>query len=581
MRQTHFLLATIKSLHLTRVKCQPLYIQGGSMEKNWIQHYPKGVSPTIDMTRYKNIFDIFQKSNEKFPQHVAFSNMGVDLTFNQINKMIEWTTSFFQNELKLKKGDVIALQMPNVLQYPVFLFAALKMGLVVVNTNPLYTAKEMLFQFNDSKAKAIVILENFASQLQEILPQTQIQHVVVTSLADLFPFPKSLIVNAVIKYVKKMVPSYRLPNSYKTKDVFKIGQQATSIPVEIKQTDRAFLQYTGGTTGVSKGAILNHSQIIANALQIREWMLPSLKEGEESCITALPLYHIFSLSVNCLAFLGFGCKNILITNPKDIAGFIKTLKTENFTLMTGVNTLFNALMNHADFTSIQFKNLKLSVAGAMALQAPVAHRWLKLTHSKILEGYGLTEASPVVCCNPIDGTDIVGTIGLPLPSTEVKIVDDNDQEVPIGDQGEICCRGPQVMEAYYGREDETQLVLKNGWLYTGDIGTIDANGFVRLVDRKKDMILVSGFNVYPNEVEEVIAAHPGVLEVAAIGVPSESSGEAVKVVVVKKNSSLTEKDVIDFAKKSLTNYKVPKQVEFRSELPKTNVGKILRRALRG
>lgn len=506
--------------------------------------------------------------------------MNVEITFNELYLQVEKMTSFFQHELKLKKGDRIAIQMPNLLQYPVVLFASLKAGLIIVNTNPLYTASEMLHQFNDSGVKAIVILENFASQLEKIISQTKIESVVVTSIGDMLPFPKSLLVNSVVKYIKKMVPDYNLPQAYKFNQALKIGAESKSTPVPVIRDDIAFLQYTGGTTGVSKGAILHHSHVLANALQIREWMLPSLVEGEESCITALPMYHIFSLSVNCLAFLGFGTKNILITNPRDIDGFIATLKKEHFTLMTGVNTLFNALMNNPGFDEINFKSLKLSVAGAMALQTTVAEKWHKKTGSKILEGYGLTEASPVVCCNPIDGTDILGTIGMPLPSTQVKIVDDNNQEVPLGERGELCCKGPQVMKGYWNRDDETALVMTDGWLHTGDIATADERGFMRLVDRKKDMILVSGFNVYPNEVEDAVASHPGVLEVAAVGVHNEHSGEVVKVVVVKKDSALTEKDVIEHAKKTLTNYKVPKVVEFRKELPKTAVGKILRRALR-
>lgn len=550
------------------------------MEKIWLKHYPKGIPAEINMQAYSSIMQVFDEACQKYPQKMAFTNMGVGMTYSELAQKVDLFAAFLQNELKLKKGDRIALQMPNLLQFPIALFGAIRSGLTVVNTNPPYTAPEMLHQFKDSEPKAIVIMANFASHLETILKETKIESIVVTELGELFPFPKNLIVNSVVKYVKKMVPAYHLPQAYSFKQALELGQGKPVQRVECNRQDIAFLQYTGGTTGVSKGAVLTHENIIANMLQICAWMTPVLKEGEETCITPLPMYHIFSLTVNCLAFMRYGAHNILITNPRDLPALIKDMKKHHFTLMSGVNTLYNGLLNNEEFRKLDFSKLKMSVAGAMALQTSVSKRWKEVTQSLIVEGYGLTETSPVACCNPIDGNDKVGTIGLPLPSTDIKLVDDNEQEVPMGQPGELCVFGPQVMQGYWKRPDETAKVLKNGWLHTGDIAVVDEDGYFKIVDRKKDMILVSGFNVYPNEVEEAIASHPGVLEVAAIGIPNEHSGEAVKVFVVKKDPNLTEQDVIDHAKTSLTNYKVPREVEFRAELPKTNVGKILRRALR-
>ncbi|WP_413581704.1 AMP-binding protein [Bdellovibrio sp. HCB288] len=551
------------------------------MEKIWIKNYPAGIGPEINPNEYQSLIEIYDEAIRKFPSNKAFTNMGVSLTFTELDQQVNKFASFLQNELKLKKGDRIAIQMPNVLQFPVAAFAALRVGLTIVNTNPLYTAKEMQHQFKDSGAKAIVILANFANHLQEIIKDTQIESVVITELADLFPTPKRILVNSVVKYIKKMVPAYNIPQAYTFRQALELGAMRPHQNVASSHDDLAFLQYTGGTTGVAKGAMLTHKNVISNMMQIRAWMSPKLEEGKEIVIAALPLYHIFALTVNCLAFLKMGAENILITNPKDIPGFVKELKKRPFTALTGVNTLFNALMNNPEFSSIDFKSVKISVAGAMTLQKTVTEKWMGITKSSIVEGYGLTEASPVVSCNPIDGTDRVGTIGLPMPSTDVKLVDEDGKEVAMGEAGELVCRGPQVMKGYWNRADETAAVLSaDGWLKTGDIATVDNDGFFKIVDRKKDMILVSGFNVYPNEVEEVIASHPGVLEVAAIGVPDEHSGEIVKVVIVKKDPNLTPEDVIAHARKSLTGYKAPKLVEFRTELPKTNVGKILRRALR-
>lgn len=550
------------------------------MEKIWLKNYPKGVSPEVDLSKYGSLVDIYEESIRMFTSKKAFTNMGVSLTFTELDQKVDQFASFLQNELKLKKGDRIAIQMPNVLQFPIILFAALKVGLTVVNTNPLYTAKEMQHQFKDSGAKAVVILANYAHLLESILKNTSIESVVVTEIGDLFPTPKRILVNSVVKYIKKMVPAYNIPSAYYFRQALAIGSKKPMVKVPTTQDDIAFLQYTGGTTGVAKGAMLLHRNVLANVLQIRDWMIPKLREGEEVAIAALPLYHIFALTLNCLGLLRYGAENILITNPRDIPGFIKELKKTPFSVFAGVNTLFNALMNNPEFATVNFDRMKIAVAGAMTLQKSVAERWMKMTKAVIVEGYGLTEASPVVSCNPIDGTDRVGTIGLPFPSTDIKLVNDDNVEVPMGEPGELICKGPQVMKGYWNQPEETAKVLTDGWLHTGDIAVIDNDGFLRIVDRKKDMILVSGFNVYPNEVEDAIASHPGVLEVAAIGVPDEHSGEIVKAVVVKRDPALTAEEVIAYAKKSLTNYKVPRQVEFRDELPKTNVGKILRRALR-
>lgn len=552
------------------------------MEKIWLKKYPVGVSPEINPEAYQSVYQVYEEAVRKFGDRPAFTNLGVTMSFKDLEKQVDRFASFLQHELRLKKGDRIAIQMPNLLQFPIAAFAALKSGLVIVNTNPLYTATEMRHQFKDSGTKCVVILANYAHLMEQILKDTDVESVVVTEIGDLLPFPKSLIVNSVVKYIKKMVPPYKLPQAYSFKQALELGAARPSQTFLGTNHETAFLQYTGGTTGVSKGAILTHRNIISNMLQIFEWVKPKLREGEETALTALPMYHIFSLTVNCLAFMRYGAHNILITNPRDIPAFIKDMKRYPFTVMTGVNTLYNALMNHPDFGTIDFRRVKASVAGAMALQRAVCERWQEKTGSLLVEGYGLTEASPVVCCNPIDGNDKVGTIGMPLPSTEVKLVDDDGKEITQpGMPGELCCRGPQVMKGYWQRQDETEKVLdREGWLKTGDIAVVDENGYFKIVDRKKDMILVSGFNVYPNEVEDAIASHPGVLEVAAIGVADEHSGETVKVVVVKKDPNLTDRDVIDHARTTLTGYKVPRHVEFRSELPKTNVGKILRRALR-
>lgn len=558
-------------------------LDGANDRAFWTARYPKGIPATVETTvnQYRSVLDVFEETVGRFPTKPAFSCMGKMLTFSELNRKAESFAAFLQGELKLKKGDRIAIQMPNVLQYPIVLFGAIKAGLVIVNTNPLYTEREMKHQFNDAGVTTVVILANFAHNLQKIVSETKIQHVIVTELGDALGFPKSLVVNTVVKHVKKMVPEFSLPDAISLNQALERGARLTCVRVPMELDEVAFLQYTGGTTGVAKGAMLTHRNVVSNMEQIRCWMLPLLKEGEEVVVCALPLYHIFAFTVNALAIAKYGGHNILIPNPRDIPAFVKELKKYPVTVYTGVNTLYNALMNNAEFQKLDFSQLKISVAGAMALQKAVANRWKEMTGTPIVEGYGLTETSPVACCNPIDGSDRTGTIGLPLPSTLIKMIDDDGKDLAIGETGEICIKGPQVMKGYWQRPDETANVMTaDGWFKTGDVGIMDTDGFTRIVDRKKDMILVSGFNVYPNEVEDVMALHPGVLEVAAIGVQDEKSGEVVKIFVVKKDQAVTADQLIEHARKSLAGYKVPKAVEFRNELPKTNVGKILRRALR-
>jgi long-chain acyl-CoA synthetase len=551
------------------------------MEKIWLKSYPPGVPAEIDPNLYQSIGDIWRESVGKFGARPAYTCMDKTLTFAEADAMADAFGGYLQGVLKLPKGARVALMMPNVLQYPVCIFGALKAGYTVVNVNPLYTPRELEHQLKDSGAETIVILENFAHTLGQVIRNTQIKHVVVTSLGDLLGFPKSLIVNLVVKHVKKLVPVWNLPGAVKFSDMIKQGTAQKLQPVKVTHDDIAFLQYTGGTTGVSKGAMLTHRNIVANVLQSYEWQKSFITEGKEVIITALPLYHIFSLTANCITQSRLGTHNILITNPRDMPGFVKELGKYKFSIITGVNTLFNGLLHTPGFDKLDFSNLRLTLGGGMAVQKAVADKWHQVTGSVLLEAYGLTETSPGATINPLDLKEYNGTIGLPISSTEVEIRDDDKQPVPIGERGEICIRGPQVMKGYWNRPDETAKVMHpDGFFATGDIGVMDAKGFIKIVDRKKDMILVSGFNVYPNEVEDVISRHPGVLEVAAVGVPSEQSGEAVKIFVVKKDPNLTAEDLIAFSKTELTGYKVPHQVEFRKELPKTNVGKILRRALR-
>jgi long-chain acyl-CoA synthetase len=549
------------------------------MERIWLKSYPPGVPAEIDYKANRSLGGLFDKSVAQFRDRAAFHCMGKTISFGRLDELSRDFGAWLQAK-GLPKGARVAIMMPNCLQYPVAMFGALRAGYTVVNVNPLYTARELEHQLKDSGADAIVILENFARTLQEVLPKAPVKHVVLAALGDLLGV-KGLLVNFVVRKVKKMVPPFELPAARRFNEVLAEGADKPMKPFDIGHEDIAFLQYTGGTTGVSKGAMLLHRNILANIQQSEAWLLPSLKGETAVIITALPLYHIFSLTVNCLLMLKVGGCNILITNPRDIPGFVKELAKHKYNIITGVNTLFNALMNNPDFAKLDFSLLKSAVGGGMAVQKAVADKWKQMTGKPLQEGYGLTESSPSATMNPPYIESFNGSIGLPLPSTDIAIRDEHKHDVPRGQPGEIAIRGPQVMKGYWKRPDETAKVLgPDGFLYTGDIGVMDEKGFVTIVDRKKDMILVSGFNVYPNEIEQVVAMHPGVLECAAIGVPDEHSGEVPKVFVVKKDPNLTEQDVLEHCKKELTGYKRPKYVEFRAELPKTNVGKILRRALR-
>jgi long-chain acyl-CoA synthetase len=550
------------------------------MEKVWLKSYPKGVPAEIDPSEFMSVGEVFERSCREFAERDAYVCMGESITYAELDRLSAAFAAYLQSVLGLAPGSRVAIMMPNVLQYPVAMFGALRAGYTVVNCNPLYTPRELEHQLNDSGAEVIVVLENFASTLQRVIERTSVRHVVVTALGDLLPAPKGWIVNLVVRHVKKMVPSFDLPSAVRFNETIKLGRGHTLNPVNVVHEDIAFLQYTGGTTGVAKGAMLTHRNIVSNMMQADAWIRPFMS-GPQIVITALPLYHIFALTANCLVFLKLGATNILITNPRDIPGFVKELQKYRFTVITGVNTLFNALLNNPDFAKLDFSGLRVSLGGGMAVQRAVAERWKKITGQPLIEAYGLTETSPAVCINPPDQKEFNGAIGLPVPSTEISIRDDEGREVPPGETGELCVRGPQVMKGYYRRPAETaQVMTADGFLRTGDVATVDEAGFVRIVDRKKDMILVSGFNVYPNEVEDVVAACAGVLECCAIGLPDEHSGEVVKVFVVSRDATLTADAVIAHCRTQLTAYKIPRHVEFRSELPKTNVGKILRRALK-
>ncbi|WP_153012275.1 long-chain-fatty-acid--CoA ligase FadD [Type-E symbiont of Plautia stali] len=550
------------------------------MNKVWLKRYPADVPAEINADRYTSLVELFEHAALQYADNTAFINMGQPMTYRQLDKQSRDFAAWLQQGLGLKQGDRVALMMPNLLQYPVALFGVLRAGMVVVNVNPLYTPRELKHQLNDSGASAIVIVSNFAHTLEKVVAETPIKHVMLTRMGDQLAPVKATLVNFVVKYVKKLVPKYHLPGAVPFRSALRQGAQMTYQRPTLTNSDLAFLQYTGGTTGVAKGAMLTHGNMQANLEQTKATYGKLLRAGKEQVVTALPLYHIFALTVNGLLFLDLGGTNLLITNPRDIPGFVKELSKFPFTAITGVNTLFNALLNDENFNKLDFSTLRLSAGGGMAVQKAVAERWEKLTGHYLLEGYGLTECSPLVSVNPYDITCHTGSIGLPVPSTDVRIVDDEDNDVAPGEPGELCIRGPQVMVGYWQRPDATEEVLKNGWLHTGDVVTVDGEGFIRIVDRKKDMILVSGFNVYPNEIEDVLMQHPKVREAAAIGVPSDLSGEAVKVCIVKKAPSLTKEEVLDHCRRQLTGYKVPKIIEFRDELPKTNVGKILRRELR-
>ena len=551
------------------------------MEKLWLNSYEQGVNAEIDITQYSSISDVFRQSVEKFAHQPAFQNMGKTLTYAEVGKLAENFASYLQNVLKLPRGERVAIMLPNLLQYPIALFGILQAGLVAVNTNPLYTPRELEHQLKDSGATTIIVLENFANTLELVLPRTQIKHVIVASVGEMFGFFKGTLMNFVLRKIKKMVPEYRISGAIPFQTTLKEGAAHTFRPVTLTREDTALLQYTGGTTGVAKGAILSHGNICANMLQAKEWIKNQLREGKETVIAALPLYHIFALTVNLMIFTNAGSKIILITNPRDMKGFIGELKKERISVFIGVNTLFNGMVNQPDFAAVDFSNLRLTLGGGMATQKAVAEKWKKITGTPIVEAYGLTEASPGVCCNPLNIEAYSGGIGLPVPSTEVELRDADGKEVPVGQPGELWVRGPQVMKGYWNRPEETAKTIDaRGFLETGDIAVMDEKGWLKLVDRKKDLIVVSGFNVYPNEIEEVVSHNDKVMEVACIGVPNEKTGEALKVFVVKKDPSLTKEELIAFCRSELTAYKVPKDIEFRDELPKSNVGKILRRELR-
>jgi long-chain acyl-CoA synthetase len=546
----------------------------------WQKAYPTGTPNEIGPLEFCSLVELFEKSSARYKDKIAYENMGVTLTFSEVDRLSTNFAAYLQVKLGLKKGERIAIQMPNLLQFPVCFIGALKAGLIVVNTNPLYTPREMEHQFKDAGVSAIIIVANFAHNLQQIITKVPAKHIIVTRMGDMLGTLKGTLVNFVVKRVKKLVPDYEIPNAISFKAALHEGASLKLQKPPLDVEDIAVLQYTGGTTGISKGAQLSHRNIIAHNQMITYWFKPYMSpNAEDLIITAIPMYHIFALTVNGVLMYYSGVKNVMITNPRDMPGFVKELAKHKFTIVTGVNTLFNGLLNNPDFKNLDFSALKGAVGGGMAVQDVVAKKWEDVTGKPLVEGYGLSETSPVLCCNPLDGKHRLGTIGIPMPSTEVVLLDEAGNPVADGQSGEICARGPQVMRGYWEKDNDGVFFDKE-WFRTGDIGTMDADGFFRIVDRKKDMIKVSGFNVFPNEIENVLANHPKILEVAAIGVPDAKSGEVIKVFVVKRDQTLNEKELLDFAHQNLTNYKVPKYVVFRSELPKSNVGKIIRRILK-
>jgi long-chain acyl-CoA synthetase len=547
----------------------------------WLRHYQAGTPAAIDVNRYTSLVDLFEQSTQRYADLPAFTNFGTTLTYRDLDGKTRAFAAFLQQDLGLKKGERVAVMLSNLLQYPVALFGILRAGLVVVNVNPFYTPRELRHQLQDSGAAAIVIVESSAHVLSEVLVETSVKTVILTRMGDLLNWPRSWVVDFFVKYIKRRVPAYDLPGAIPFNRALAMGSRHDWKSVPLNHEDLAFLQYTGGTTGVAKGAMLTHGNMVANTLQSAAWYGPQVEVGREVMVTALPLYHIFALTINCLTMMELGANNLLITNPRNLPAMVDELRKSRFTCMTGVNTLYNGLLHTPEFAELDFSGLKICIGGGMAVQQAVAERWKEVTGRTVVEGYGLTECSPLVCVNPLDIKEYNGAAGLPVPSTECSVQDDAGNILPIGGTGELCVRGPQVMKGYWNRPDETVKVLSpEGWLHTGDIARMDERGYVRLVDRKKDMIDVSGFKVYPNEVEGVVAAHPGVLEAAVVGVPDEKSGEAVKLVVVRKDPALTAEDLHDYCKENLAAYKVPKHIEFRNELPKTAVGKILRRELR-
>jgi long-chain acyl-CoA synthetase len=544
----------------------------------WLQNYPGGVPVNIDPEEYCSLIEFAEECFTKYKKLPAFTCMGKTLSYQDLDRMSLKFGAYLHSR-GLEPGDKVAIMMPNLLQYPIAIFGALRAGLIIVNTNPLYTPREMLHQFTDSDVKGIIIAENFAANLEKIIAETNIKFVITTSIGELLGAMKGAVVNFMVRKVKRMVPKYNITNVVSFKEALSQGGKFEIKDFEKKPEDVIVHQYTGGTTGVSKGAMLTNRNLVANMLQVKAWLTTLLEEEKEVALSPLPMYHIFAFAVNCLSMMAIGAHTILVTNARDLSSVIKEFKTRPITLMTGVNTLFNALLNQKDFKNLEFKSLKIALGGGMAVQTAVAEKWKAITGCELSEGYGMTEASPVVTINPL-GKCKLGFIGLPIPSTDVRIADDNGNVLPQGVIGELQVKGPQVMKGYFNKPEETANTIKDGWLCTGDMALMDEDGFFKIVDRKKDMILVSGFNVYPNEIEDVIAMHPKVLEVAAIGIPDEKSGEVVKIFVVKKDKSLKEDELIQYCRENLTGYKVPKQVQFVKDLPKSNVGKILRRELR-
>ena len=551
------------------------------MEKIWFDNYPPNAEKTIDVTKYESLVEMFDAAVKRHPDMPAYINMGQVLTFRKLEERSRAFAAYLQNELRLEKGDRVALMMPNLLQYPIALFGALRAGLVIVNVNPLYTPRELEHQLNDSGAKAIVIVSNFAATLEKVVFNTQVEHVILTRMGDQLSFGKRTLVNFVVKYIKKLVPKYKLPHAVSFREALSIGKQRQYVKPNLESSDLAFLQYTGGTTGVAKGAMLTHANMVANVFQAKWVAEPLLKDAKvRVAAIPLPMYHVFALSVNCLLFIELGVTGLLITNPRDIPGFVKELKKQRIVALCGVNTLFNALLNNEHFKEVDFSALRLSVGGGAAIQGAVAKRWFETTGCHIIEGYGMTECSPLIAASRWDSTEHTGSIGVPVPNTDIRIMDDTGNEMPMGERGELWVKGPQVMKGYWNRPEDTAEVLHDGWMATGDIVEMGQDLNLRIVDRKKDMIIVSGFNVYPNEIEDVIAHNPKVNEVVAVGVPHPVSGEIIKIFVTKKDESLTREELRSYCRQFLTGYKIPKEIEFRDELPKTNVGKILRRVLR-
>lgn len=545
----------------------------------WFKSYPDFVTKNVDLN-YESIVEIYDEAVSKFGERIAYKNMDVSISFNDVDAHVDALVHYIQNETSLKKGDRIGLQMPNLLQFPITIFACLKAGLVIVNTNPLYTSEEMRHQYKDSGVKAIIILENFAFNLEKIIAETDIETVIVTTIGDMLGGLKGGITNFVVRKIKKMVPAFTLKDPISLKTIFKNHMGKKGEAVDLNKSDNAFLQYTGGTTGVSKGAVLSHGNLCANVQQVEAWIDVKFTEGQETIITALPMYHIFALTANCVVFFRYGATNVLITNPRDMKGFCKDLKKNPFSIITGVNTLFIGLLNQDAFKALDFSKLKMALGGGMSVQDAVAKEWEELTDSPLLEAYGLSETSPAATINPVDGTHKRGSIGMPLPNTDIKIFDDDRKEVPQGEAGEIGIKGPQVMKGYWNRPEESKNTMHGDYFLTGDVGIMDEDGFFKIVDRKKEMVLVSGFNVYPNEVEKAISEHPKVLEIGVRGGKHDDGTEFVMAFIVKRDPSLTEAEIESFAREKLTNYKVPKQIHFRDELPKSNVGKILRRFLK-